>query len=67
MLEAQVEALLQGHDLLPWEVADEMGGYQAVCRGCGLSVYTSHKALYSILPDHCPRRTGPGSAGSGAD
>jgi hypothetical protein len=67
MLEAQVEALLQGHDLLPWEVADEMGGYQAVCRGCGLSVYTSHKALYSILPDHCPRRTGPGGAGSGAD
>ena len=58
MLEAQVEALLQGHDLLPWEAADEMGGYQAVCRECGLSVYTSHKALYSILPERCPGQTG---------
>jgi hypothetical protein len=56
VLEAMVEAALQGHELEPFEPVDEPGirKYQAVCSRCGKSVYASRKALYSILEDICP-------------
>jgi hypothetical protein len=52
MLEVQVAALVQGHDLQSWEETDD-GGYQAQCNHCGRSVYVSHKTLYSVLPETC--------------
>jgi hypothetical protein len=52
MLEAQIAALMQGHDLQSWEETDD-GGYQAQCGYCGQSVYVSHKTLYSLLPEAC--------------
>jgi hypothetical protein len=52
MLEAQVAALMQGHNLQSWEETDD-GGYQARCDYCGQSVYVSHKTLYSLLPETC--------------
>ena len=58
MLEAMVEAALNGHDLGPFEPVDEPGmlKYQAVCHKCANSVYVSSVALYSILEDSCPGR-----------
>ena len=52
MLEVQVAALMQGHELQSWEETDD-GAYQAQCSYCGQSVYVSHKTLYSLLPEAC--------------
>ena len=52
MLEAQVEALMQGHELQSWAETDD-GGYEARCTHCEKSVYVSHKTLYSVLPASC--------------
>ncbi len=60
MLEAMVEAALQGHALGEWEDVDGedmMMRYQAVCDQCGKSVYASSQALYSILADDCLGRS----------
>lgn len=59
MLEAMVEASLQGHTLGKWEALDgeDMMRYQAVCGQCGKSVYASSQALYSILADNCSGRS----------
>ena len=56
ILEAQVEAALQGHDLGPFQPVDEPGllKYQAFCFACGKYVCVSSVALYSILEDSCP-------------
>ncbi len=54
MLEFQVEASLGGHDLSSWEKTEDGSGYQAVCRQCGASVYTSGGPVYSILAETCP-------------
>ena len=54
VLQAQVEAALQGHDLTPFEPVDNRG-YQATCRRCGKSVWVAESGLmYSILSDSCP-------------
>lgn len=54
VLEAQVDAALQGHNLGPFELVEYGRGYEAVCRKCGKSVYVSSTTLYSILEDSCP-------------
>lgn len=54
MLEAQVEAALQGHELGHWEPVDEeMSGWEARCGKCGGTVYVSGKTLYSVLGERC--------------
>ena len=65
MLEAQVAALLQGHELQSWEETDD-GGYQAQCSYCGGSVYVTYKTFYSVLPETClgRRATQAGEDGS---
>lgn len=53
ILEAQVEAALQGHALTPFEPLDKRG-YQAVCRQCEGSVWVGSSGLiYSILSETC--------------
>jgi hypothetical protein len=65
LLEAAVEAALQGHDLAPWEQVDERGlEWQAVCKQCGRSVWVSSRTLYSLLEERCPGH--PASAGRAA-
>ena len=46
LLEAMVEATLQGHELSEWQSVDETGNlrYQAICVRCGGSVYVSSQA-----------------------
>lgn len=53
MMEAQVVAVLGGHQLGSWETAEDADGYQAVCSACGGSVFVSDKTVYSILTDTC--------------
>lgn len=61
MLEAQVEAALQGHELASWHPADALGsGWQAVCTQCGAAVYASGRALHSTLAERCPGRARAG-------
>ena len=53
VLQAQVEAALQGHDLTPFEPVSERG-FQATCRACGNSVWVDISGLmYSLLADDC--------------
>ncbi len=51
ILEVQVEAALQGHDLGPFEPVDpDIGGWQAGCRNCGQGVWVGDTGLmYSVL------------------
>ena len=53
MMEAQVVAVLDGHQLVSWETAGNADGYQAVCSAYGGSVFVSDKTVYSILTDTC--------------
>jgi hypothetical protein len=64
LLEAAVEAALQGHDLASWEQVDERGlEWQAVCKQCGRSVWVSSRTMYSLLEEQCPgHHTGGASA-----
>ena len=56
ILQAQVEAALQGHDLTPFESVNEHG-FQARCRKCGKSVWVGVSGLmYSLLPDICVKQ-----------
>jgi len=62
ILEAQVEASFQGHDLAPFEeVTDRItGGYEARCRRCGQTTWLSVKGLrYSLLKERCQGYTKP--------
>jgi hypothetical protein len=53
ILEAQVEAALQGHDLGPFEPVYE--GHQAACRRCGVTSWVgSNGQRNSQLEDSCP-------------
>ena len=56
--EIQVNALLSGHDLTPFETlpADQKGEYQAACRRCGRTVQVKDTGLcYSLLGhEDCP-------------
>ena len=58
ILEARVEAAMQGYHEGPFEPVDEPGllKFEAFCLKCGKSVYGSYKTLYSILEDRCPGR-----------
>lgn len=49
MLEAGVEAALQGHELGHWEKVEGHAGYEARCGKCGMTVYVSGRTLYSML------------------
>lgn len=52
MLEAQVEASLQGHDIGAFERV--RNGYQARCRVCGGTTWLNDKGVrYSLLEDVC--------------
>ena len=52
ILEAQVEAAFQGHDIGAFEAVDN--GYQATCRVCGGTTWLNDKGLrYSLLEDAC--------------
>jgi hypothetical protein len=55
VLEAQVEAAFQGHDLGPFEpVENTITGFQAVCRKCGQSIWVGKNGLmYSLLGERC--------------
>lgn len=54
MLEAAVEAAVQGHELGEWQQVDEAGReWEAKCRVCGRTTYVSHTVRYSVLGDHC--------------
>jgi hypothetical protein len=62
ILQTQVDAALQGHDLTGYEVVDERG-FQAKCRKCGGTVWVGVNGLiYSMLADSCS-----GLAEKGAD
>lgn len=53
ILEAQVEAALQGHDLGPFEPVDE--GHQSTCRRCGVTSWVGPNGQRkSQLEDTCP-------------
>ncbi len=53
ILQVQVEAALQGHDLAGFEVVDERG-FQAGCRKCGGTVWVGVSGLiYSLLAESC--------------
>jgi hypothetical protein len=56
ILEAQVEASFQGHDLGPFEPVEVLtGGYEARCRKCNQSAWVGDSELmYSLLDDSCP-------------
>jgi hypothetical protein len=46
ILEAQVNAALSGHDIGPFEPVDTVtGGYQAVCRKCGQTVWVGDSGV----------------------
>jgi hypothetical protein len=57
VLEAQVTAALQGHDIGPFEPVDtQIGGWQAECRQCGQGVWVGEAGLiYSLLEDSCQK------------
>jgi hypothetical protein len=55
LLEAQVEAVLQGHDLGCLLPIDDDGLYwEAYCVYCGLPVRVNHEAIDSLLAPSCP-------------
>ena len=56
ILEGQVEAALQGHDLGPFQVlASTIGGYEARCRLCQMTTWVGENGLrYSLLEEKCP-------------
>ena len=65
ILEAQVEAPLQGHNLGSFKAVDTItGGYEAGCKFCGLTSWVGDNGLrYSLLEDKCPehRKRGNGA------
>jgi hypothetical protein len=56
VLESQVEAALQGHDIGPFEaVTTATGGYAAECRFCGGTTWVGASGIrYSLLEENCP-------------
>lgn len=58
ILEAQAVAALGGHDVGPFETAED--GYLATCRLCGKSTWVGTKGeRQSALDDVCPDRAAP--------
>jgi hypothetical protein len=55
ILEAQVTAVFQGHDIGPFEPVDTtIGGWQAACRQCGQGVWVGEEGLmYGLLAERC--------------
>jgi hypothetical protein len=60
ILEAQVEAALQGHDLGSFKAVDTItGGYEACCKRCQMTTWIGNSGLrYSLLADSCPAAEG---------
>jgi hypothetical protein len=58
VLEIQVNASLQGHDLGPFLEIEHGRGWQATCRRCGQTAYVRDDGLqYSLLHDTCPNQS----------
>ncbi len=54
MLEAAVEAALQGHELGAWRQVDQAGRqWEARCKVCGRTMFVSDTVRYSVLGEHC--------------
>ena len=57
MLEAAVEAAVQGHELGEWQQVDEAGReWEARCAVCGRTTFVSDTVRYSVLGDDCRKR-----------
>ena len=54
MLEAAVEAAVQGHELGEWEQVDEAGReWEARCAVCGRTTFVSDTVRYSVPGESC--------------
>lgn len=54
MLEAAVEAAVQGHELGEWQQVDETGQrWESRCTVCGRTTFVSDTVRYSVLGDDC--------------
>ena len=63
MLEAAVEAALQGHELGEWEQVDDTGHeWEARCRVCGRTTFVSETVRYSVLGEICSDKIAPKSS-----
>lgn len=52
ILQSQINAVLAGHDIGPFEEVEN--GYQSRCRQCGLTTWVGMQGLiYSLLDDIC--------------
>ena len=61
MLEAAVEAALQGHELGEWEQVDPTGrAWEARCALCGRTTFVSDTVRYSVLGESCDAATDVG-------
>ena len=56
MLEAMVEASLQGHNLGQWEPSGE-DTYMAHCDKCGKAVYVNSVSIRSLMAAKCPEQS----------
>jgi len=57
ILETQVEAHFQGHDLASFELCEDARGYESRCQQCGGTVWAGQQGLiYSLLSVRCPVR-----------
>ena len=55
ILEIQIEAHFQGHDLASFELCEDEKGYEARCQRCGGTVWVGRQGLiYSLLSEGCP-------------
>lgn len=57
MLEIAVNAVAAEHDLTGFKAVKHAGGYQAICRKCGVTVWVGNNGrYYSLLANKCPSR-----------
>lgn len=53
ILDAQIEAVFQGHDIGPFEEVEN--GFMAWCRKCNQTTWVGDNGLrYSLLEERCP-------------
>lgn len=55
MLEAMVEASLQGHNLGQWEMSGD-DTYMALCDKCAKAVYINSVSIRSLMAAKCPEQ-----------
>jgi hypothetical protein len=55
LLEAQVECVLQGHELGTFYQMDNEGlQWEAYCLRCGKAIFVSDSSIFSNLEENCP-------------